>query len=672
MGINLTIDEKFKNKLSGSIEAGSGIGGREYLDNNLVLLTRKIKMLSFLNYNETGFSANANLQYYYNQNDQAAEVVSNEQKENGFLQTGTIYLPPLNQTYTKNNEDMAAFVINSWKAGDAVKMKALAGAGRYKLQNTSSGINQFVPADGNGWKIAQHEQSASVLSEAIIKFSLSHDHKKNNTGNFSADILGNRPNGNYANLSYGDIRDTLTENLSGRGLFYTISGNETFRLKKGLILKTNLKLDREDISRDFKARTGRYQDYFLLDSNFLLNRQELKGVLINQDFDISVYGKSKRTNWYSGIRVLRQKTSYEAFSYTADPETNTVIQLGQAPSNFSLLQATAYGMFNRMVKKRGELSAGISMGAGNIEFIQDYNVKEKSAPVFRSLLGYRLALSPVKSISLQYNFNSQLPEKKYFHPMLLLSGQATILNPAEQLTIRKSHQFNFTYASQKLNKGTGFIFFTSYSHSDGVYTYSNQRTAAYGLLFFLPQNGNELFSANIKMEKYASRIKTKFTLLLSSMYNATSLTYNEIISRNKMYNISIQPKLVTAFKGPVNAEASMTGMYTRNKTVPETGTASDFELWQYQGYGKLKVKPGKKAYLAAMYNFYILSPKNFFHTMDLYTNYILNQAFAFSFTVHNLFNSSTIVQRQFGVNSIAEQRFGLVERYLLMKVNWTF
>jgi hypothetical protein len=113
-------------------------------------------------------------------------------------------------------------------------------------------------------------------------------------------------------------------------------------------------------------------------------------------------------------------------------------------------------------------------------------------------------------------------------------------------------------------------------------------------------------------------------------------------------------------------------MYVLNKTIPETGTISHFNLWQYQGYGKVKIRAGEKIYLAAMYNYYLLSPQNFFNTMDLYANFSLNQAWVFSATVHNLFNASSIVQRQFGVNSVSEQRFELVDRYLMIKAQWSF
>jgi hypothetical protein len=113
-------------------------------------------------------------------------------------------------------------------------------------------------------------------------------------------------------------------------------------------------------------------------------------------------------------------------------------------------------------------------------------------------------------------------------------------------------------------------------------------------------------------------------------------------------------------------------MYIENYTIPESGEENRFTAWQCQGYGKLKIKAGKKLYMAAMYNFYILSPKNFFHTMDLYTSLSLNQALNFSLTVHNLFNASTIVQRQFAVNSISEQRYEMVNRYLMVKLQYDF
>jgi hypothetical protein len=156
------------------------------------------------------------------------------------------------------------------------------------------------------------------------------------------------------------------------------------------------------------------------------------------------------------------------------------------------------------------------------------------------------------------------------------------------------------------------------------------------------------------------------------VYTATYLFFNEILSRNKMYNFTILPKLVTAFRGPANLDLSLTAMYIRNYTDPDSGMSNCFVQWQYQGYGKLKVRAGKKLYLALIYNYYILAPGNFFQTMDCYANLAVNQSWTISLTGHNLFNTPSIEQRQFTVNSISMQRYELVDRYMMLKVQWSF
>ncbi|MGL6268253.1 MAG: hypothetical protein ACRC2O_10000, partial [Chitinophagaceae bacterium] len=664
IGINLTIDNTFKNKLSGSVEAGSGIGGREYVDNNLILIKKKIKLLSFINYNETGLPANANLAYYFNQDEKEGTVVTGEQDLNKLIQTGNIFLPPLGQTYTRDNEDLSGFVIGSWKQGKYVKMKVLTGASGSRLQKGSSGLNQFLPADGDSWLILQNDRFRSTINEGIVKFSLSHDKQKNNTGYYTADILTKRAENIYDNLSLGAITDTLNEQLKNQGLQYRFAGNETFRLRKGGVFKINMSLIKEDLMQDFLAKTNRYQDFFMLDSNFQIFSQRLNGDLSTHEIDFRLHGRNNRNYWTTGIRLQQETTVYQASSNAANPELQSIINLGQVPSRFNSFRTSVYGIINKPIYKKGELSVGGSIGFGTVKIEQDYKTDQHNAPVIRGGFSYRYLISVLSNISFQYSFSRQLPERIYFHPLYLLSGQATILNPAEQLTNRQNHLISFSYASHNLIKNNGFVFYSSFSHTDGAYSYSSYRTPSFGFHYFLSQNANLIWTTNFKFDKFISRIKSKISMQLSGVVSASDLLFNEVLSRNSMKNFSIQPKVVTAFKFPVNFEASISAMYVLNKTIPETGTISRFNLWQYQGYGKVKIRAGEKIYLAAMYNYYLLSPQNFFNTMDLYANYSLNKDWIFSATVHNLFNASSIVQRQFGVNSVSEQRYALVDRYL--------
>ena len=672
IGINLTIDEKYKNKLSGSIEAGSGPGNREYADNNLVLLTRKIKLFSFLNYNETGLPANANLQYYFNQDGTSTGNNASDQLQSGLLQTGTIYMPGLSETYTRNNEDIAAFAIGSWKTGKAIQMKLLAGADRSRLQNKASGLSKFSPADGSAWGLITDDDYRSSVAEKIVKFSLTHDRQKNNTGSFTADILQERSENKFDNRMGGDVTDTLNERLLGGRWSYGFETNEIFRLKKGKIFKANLLINQEYLTQDFQASTNRFQSFFLLDSTFQLFRQDLKGRLSNQELDLAMYGRKRLYNWYTGLRIINESSSYNGESSSSSPETQKNITLGQVPSQFQSFRVTVYGMLSRKIQKKGEVNSGFSLGAGKIRIDQEMRTVKMITPLARAVLGYRHALSSLKNISVQYNFSSQLPERLLYHPLQLISGQATILNPAVELVNRRNHLVSISYASHNLIKGTGLVFFSSYSHTDGAFTYSNRQTPSYTLLYYLSQDASHLWTSSAKLEKYVKRIRIKFTLQMSGVYSLNQLIFNNVPSRNTMRNFSFQPKAATAFTFPVNLEAMFTAMYIENSTIPESGESSRFKVWQYQGYGKLKIKAGKKIYIATMYNYYVLSPKNFFHSMDLYASLTVNHDLNLSLTVHNLFNAASIVQRQFAVNSISEQRFDLVGRYLLVKMMWSF
>ena len=110
---------------------------------------------------------------------------------------------------------------------------------------------------------------------------------------------------------------------------------------------------------------------------------------------------------------------------------------------------------------------------------------------------------------MQYSFSNQLPERLFFHPSQLISGQATILNPATELINRSNHLVSISYASHNLLKGSGLVFFSSYSHSDGVYSFSNMLTPEYSLLYYLSQNAGKLWTSSAKLEKYVKRIQYK-------------------------------------------------------------------------------------------------------------------------------------------------------------------
>ena len=67
IAINIVVEEKFKNRISGSIEAGGAVQNHYVTDANLIYLTTKVKLLTFSNANNIGNSVRSDFQYYFNE-----------------------------------------------------------------------------------------------------------------------------------------------------------------------------------------------------------------------------------------------------------------------------------------------------------------------------------------------------------------------------------------------------------------------------------------------------------------------------------------------------------------------------------------------------------------------------------------------------------------------------
>jgi hypothetical protein len=77
-------------------------------------------------------------------------------------------------------------------------------------------------------------------------------------------------------------------------------------------------------------------------------------------------------------------------------------------------------------------------------------------------------------------------------------------------------------------------------------------------------------------------------------------------------------------------------------------------------------------YVGTQYNFLQLSPQQQFHLWSLFQNLVINKNLNADFVVHNLLNNRLYTQRNNTANSVNENTFTGVGRYLLLKVNWSF
>ena len=671
IGVNLTIDSKYRNKITGSIEAGSGLGGHEYLDNSLVRLGKKMKLMSFLNYNETGISANANLEYHFSDDGSADDALAEEQSE-GILETGDIYLPQIDKTYTNDNKDLSGYLILSSKIGKGTSLKALIGAGQSELIKNAKGSEILYLPDSEKWNYYSKEKYFSHHKDRTLKFTFNHDQGKNNSGEHTIGFLDGKGMNSYSNITTGTITDSLIERLEENSPRWYMSGKEIYAFSERGTITTMYSLMGTDVRQHLFMETGRFQDSSLLFPGIERPIQNLDRNASSQSTALIINVRRLKFDWRYGLSFARENAKAEGETFNVEEDGSITSIMGPTESDFSSWRIPAFLSFDRRGSRKSIFAAGLNLGAGGVALHQGKTREQLATILYKGVIGVRHSFSPLESMMIRYDIGTDLPSSKYFFPFQLLSGQATILQPASLLVNRRTQQFIVSYNRNDLTRGSLLNIHFSLRYTDGSIINNSIQTPSYLISYLLPMNRNITFHSNMKTEKYLQQISVKVSLEISGSHMGGDLYLNKQRSRNTNSNISFQSRLSSSWKGPFKVEAGFTAYHISSKTVPEIGIASQFRQWQHQAFTKFKFISGKRIFFALSYGYKSFSSMSAFQHLDFYASHALKKSWTFIFTGHNLLNTKTIDRLTFDVNSYSEQSMSIVGRYLLLKAALTF
>ena len=671
VGINLTIDAKYRNRITGSLEVGSGPGGREYIDNSLVRLGKKMKLMSFLNFNETGIPANANLDYHFS-GDGSTDDAASEEQGDGILGTGDIYLPQIDKTYSDDNRDLSGYLIFSSKLGKGSSLKALGGAGKSELFKNAKGFEILHLPDSEKWEYNSKENFFSKKNDKTFKFTFNHDQGKKNTGEHAIGYFEKKGVDNYSNITSGIITDSLMERLEDNSPRWHLSGKEIYALSERGAITTVYNLMHKDASQHLFMETGRFQDLSQMYVGVEKPNQNLDRNASSQSLASIIHVRSLKFDWRYGLAFAREDAKMEAGTFNMEDDGSRTPITGLSESDFSSWRIPAFISFDRRGRGKSVFAGGLNIGPAGVAFQQGKTREQMTTILYKGVMGFRHSFSPLESMMIRYDIGTELPSSKYFFPVQLLSGQATILQPAFSIVSRRTQQFIVSYNVNDLTRGGLLNVHFSFRHTDGSYNHSSVQTPAYLVSYLLPMNGNVAFFSNVKTEKYLKKISIKISLDISGSHMGGDLYFNDRRSRNTSSNISFQSRFSSGGKGPFKVETGFTAYLISSKTVPEVGLSSQFRQWQHQAFSKLKFISGNRTFFAVSYGYKSLSSMSAFQHFDFYASHALKKSWTFMLTGHNLLNTTSIDRLAFDVNSSSEQSMSIVGRYLLLKVALTF
>lgn len=669
IGINITVNEDIKNKLTGSLSAGAGTGSRISADNSLIFLQDKIKWLSFLNYNNTGEEADADIGYLFN-NDDPYQVNTRSDNEQ-LLQTGRIFPPDLSNQYVRNNREFAGAAIASWKTGQKAKMKAMLSNTDGQLKNEAGGLQQTFLPDGSQWLIRQSQQSLVQQRNWYGVFSLNHDNNADNNGYFSLDAIVGKQHDRYANNVSGEITDKALENLSGRNFALRAKGYETWKKSPGKVLTLSYSGSYDRIKNQFDAETARYIDYFKIDSSWIEFNQQLTGKVFKGIVDGGWFVRRKKIDY-----GLQWKSSFLHFDYLsqndASDKAGNCIELTSASSRVMSVTNSLSGTSYKQISRRQSINLSAMAGLQMIDVYTKYRQLKSFLPVYNAAIKYSYSLKPTQFLHAQYQLTSGNQRFNMFYPDSMISGNAAVMQGADTLVAPMVNRINLQFVSRNIYRASSLMATFSYSFASKEYMQTTDIFPSYILTGYFPVSGNRHINLLVNTEQFVSPLKMKFIIQPSLMVFRTNTIINGLSTSNSVSNLKLIGKMITGFKWPVNLELTGATLYTQNKTRAIKGEWIVKSFWQYQASSKIKMQFTEKIYIAAVYQYLQFAKPNSFQTMDVFGQYIINSSVRLSVNVHNLFNSPALVQQFVTASQYGEQRFELMKRYFLFKVDWSF
>ena len=667
VGINIKINNNYKNRLSMSTDLGFSLNGKQDVGINSIYLQKKVKFLTIVNYNNTGnISSKNDLQYFYHEGENNTSEINAYETFKGLIQPSLINTPKLEEPYKNDNNSFNNAVISSFKIGSKIKMKYLFGLISDVKRMEGEDITETEITSVDKWVIGTQQKARFSEKSIINRIGMQYDNSKNTLGFYNLSFSGIKQTNYFGNISRGKIIDTLNEHLQNNFHTLNFTGSETIKTNLNAILKIEFNYTNVKGEQNFLLNTNRLTGYYTVDSSYTTNKEILFQDHQQSLLNIRYIGKLLNYSYTFGIRL-----SDEMYNFSNN-QTLSSSKQSFSDSNYltnftnpRISKLKILGILSGKLTNKTIFSLGGSVGKSFSEAI--FN-ERKSLPDYKLFIEVRRNFSEFKNFHFQYTYKVEIPELSFFHPDFLISGDVTILKPSTVIDASQVHEIKLSYFGLNIYRNSQ-IFSTLIYHS-GEYEYltANTFNPEYSILQYLPSKKNIQVIGLVNAEKYIPTLKTKVSIQFQGTSLKRYLLINQTPKENLFNLLSTQIKFISSFSFPINFEISSKIQYLENEYLNVKGSKNKF--WQNENSFKMKVLFTKKMYASIFYNYYLLTKSNSFNTLDLYTSYKLNNKLTFSIKVHNFLNAEALSQKTASASILSISSYNVVPFYFLGKISF--
>lgn len=660
LALNLKVQNN--NKISGGVTYGNSLTGRFLLDNNLLMIKKKIKSLLFLNSNNV-----ARIFMHKQINEDVDEVGFKKITDEVPIELTELQKPSIRTEYLNNNNDFGVNFSNAISVNNNVRIKLQSTFLTEKNALNNESYDNILLPDTN-WITKTIEAKKDNNNTFFNKLTIVHDNGGNNVGSFNFSVNANKSIFNYNNQTSISFLDDRAEKLNLNTLKLNINGYESFKLKKGKVLTFLSSVNYKQDNLSYALKTDRLKFFF--NSNNVLNNnlQQTSYNFFNSNLATRIVGRLSNKITYSyGIHFVNTNLiAYNKINLITSNYIDTNIL--NSKQRYLEYKQGIFSNFNYTANRKLNINTSVYLGLGA-------NSLQWSKTNYFLLPKVYVALSYMLSSSNELNFNYKYVNdftslNTYFNDTTL-SGGNNIKFGNKDIRPSTLSEFNFSYNTSNIIKNSAFSIRAHFSKQNRLYTTEAILNPVITILQFRSFDNNYTFFVNTNLSQYLNFIKSKLTYRLDIRNTRTNIFLNNLPLSIFSTTLTNEFNLVSGFEGKLNFEATYNVFIQKNKNDNFINKPVFLSNTLSSASFKLKYNFTNKLYSNFLINQYYYSA-NKFTSADFFASGRLKRNLSLSLTVHNIFNQHFFVQEFVQTNSITTNSFAVVTRYLLLRCNVSF
>lgn len=664
--INLKLKKTMQGKLNGSASAAGSVEGRYEADATFIWLKSKFKMIGLFNTNNISKDATGLLRYqeFGSQGSlqQREELTKKLVNGPGIITTGSVAVPDISREYVLDNQNYFTSPLLHFRLTKSVKVAMRTYAVKDRLQFSGSDFTNTIINEQNQWNLSNNQFAQKDRQNISTAIELSHDNLKKFAGNLNLQLGWVKDNHQFQSLTSGFFRDTLSENLNADRKGYAAAYNGAARVNANTVFNIQSNFSYLPELKNFGIQTNRLHLFYSIKDSFNVFRQRTSTDVTQWQSTFSFFHKK-------GVNTIRYgvETNLQAI--------NLLNSVSGLDSTLSIQSRKISFLDNRITlsalkQLSGKSSVRIDLNQG-FGSTSEKTVKQNSFFLWKASVSYKYKVKAFSGFNISAGATRELPNILFFHPSAMISANAGIKAGAVIVQPIESFNASASFANFKIISKFSLLAGVNTRFAQTDYVVNSILVPQYSVSTWTLVKNNRQIGGNLDIGSFVFPLNSTFRFSSNANYSISNAFLNSNPVQNRFVFAGFVATWVPNFKWPVGWELNFSKDFFSNKQ-----TSKNFENHNSNQTTnilfKLRSKFKGNYYIGTQYNYLRLSPSQQFHLWSVFQNLVLNKKLNMDLTVHNLLNKRLYTQQFNDPNSVSQNTFVGIGRYILCRINWSF